>query len=148
MINEDNADRENISQIIQNNFGEMGIETTVTKAPFEEYEKRIANGKFDLFIGSCVIPADMDLSFLLGDGNLCRFEDDEMKFVLDELKTKSDKNGIIESYAEVINLFNQLNPMIGLAFRDKVMIYGNRIEGEVKPSYYNIYNGIEKLVKK
>ena len=90
----------------------------------------------------------MDLSFLLGDGNLCRFEDDEMKFVLDELKTKSDKNGIVESYAEVINLFNQLNPMLGLAFRDKVMIYGNRIEGEVKPSYYNIYNGIEKLVKK
>ena len=38
--------------------------------------------------------------------------------------------------------------MLGLAFRDKVMIYGNRIEGEVKPSYYNIYNGIEKLVKK
>ncbi len=148
LINEDNADRENISQIIQNNFGEMGIETTVTKVPFEEYEKRIANGKFDLFIGSCVIPSDMDLSFLLGDGNLCRFEDDEMKFVLDELKTKSDKNGIIESYAEIINLFNQLNPMLGLAFRDKVMIYGNRIEGEVKPSYYNIYNGIEKLVKK
>lgn len=148
LINEDNIMRENIAQTVESNLTDAGFEVTVTKVPFEEYEKRIANGKYDMFIGSCIIPADMNLDFMLGEGNMFGFEDEEMQYVLNELKTKKTEDEVVETYAEIINLFEQLNPVVGLAFQNSVAVYGKGLEGEFKPNYYDIYSGIESLIKK
>ena len=64
---------------------------------------------------------------------------------MEELKAKTVPKEIIQSYAEIINLFNQLNPVVGLVFENQTLIYNNRISGKVIPSYFDIYEGIEGL---
>ena len=68
-----------------------------------------------------------------------------MKLVLDGTKNAADKDKTVQAYAELINLFNQINPVVGLFFEDSVMIYNKKITGDITPSYFNLYNGIEKL---
>ena len=61
---------------------------------------------------------------------------------LKKVRTDEEKKN---AYAEMINLFEQINPVIGLYFEDNVMITSNRIKGDAVPSYYDLYRGIEKL---
>ena len=145
LINDDNTIRTNMAQIIEKNLEEFGMEITITKVPYETYIERINNGKYDAFIGSCFVPADLKPDFVTGQNNAFGFKDEEFDFVMEELKAKTVPKEIIQSYAEIINLFNQLNPVVGLVFENQTLIYNNRISGKVIPSYFDIYEGIEGL---
>ncbi len=145
LINDDNTLRENTAEIIEKNLEEFGIAVSIVKLPYDEYAKRIESGKYDLFIGSIVIPADLSADFILGGGNCFGFEDAETADVLEKLKKVRTDEEKKNAYAEMINLFEQINPVIGLYFEDNVMITSNRIKGDAVPSYYDLYRGIEKL---
>lgn len=147
LINEENTVRENMARIISKNLEEFGIRTSIVRVPYDEYQKRINEGKYDTFIGSIILPPNLEFSKLLGDGNMFNFSDDEMQFVLDSMQTKTDSVNMKAGYAEFINLFEQLNPVIGLFFNDSVMIYTKQISDEIKPSYFDIYRGIETIKK-
>ncbi len=145
LINEDNTVRENVARIISQNLMEFGIKATVVRVPYEEYTKRIAEGNYDVFVGSMALSPEMDFSGLLGEGNIFDYTDDEMQFVMSQMQSKQSDAEIKSAYAEFINLFEQTNPIIGLFFENSVMIYSKQIVGEVLPSYFDIYRGIEKL---
>lgn len=147
LINEENTVRENIARLIQSRLQEFGIKTDILRVSYDEYTKRINEGNYDTFLGSMVISPDLDFSNFLGEGNVFSFEDEEMTFVMENIKQKRNDEEIKSAYAEFINLFEQINPVIGLFFEDSVMLYSNRIIGKVNPSYFDIYSGIETLEK-
>ncbi len=147
LINEENTVRENVARIIAKNLEAFGIKASVVRVPYEEYTKRIAEGNYDAFVGSMLLSAELDFSPLLGSGNVFSFEDGEMQFVMSQMQGKQTKDEIKASYAEFINLFEQLNPVVGLFFENSVMIYSKKISGEVLPSYFDVYRGIEGVEK-
>ena len=75
------------------------------------------------------------------------FEDEEMSFVVNEIAQKTKPEDIKAKHAEFINLFEQLNPIVGLFFENSVLVYTKEIKEELKPSYFDVYNGIETLQK-
>ncbi len=147
LINEDNTTRENVARIISRNLEEFGIKANVVRVSYDEYTKRISEGNYDMFIGSMVLSPELDFMGLLGEGNMFAFEDEEMQFVMSEMQKKASDREIKAAYAEFINLFEQINPVIGLFFEDSVMIYSKQIEGDVVPSYFDVYRGIDSLEK-
>ncbi len=147
LINEENTVKENIARIIQSNLEEFGIKTDIQRVSYEEYTKRISEGNFDTFVGSMIISPDLDFSTFLGDENIYSFSDEEMNFVMQEMNKKMGEDAIKAAYAEFINLFEQLNPVIGLFFEDSVMLYSKKITSKVEPAYFDIYRGLESLVK-
>lgn len=147
LINEDNTIRENLARIISKNLEEFGIKTNVIRVSYDEYTKRISEGDYDMFIGSMVLSPELDFSSLLGEGNMFFFADEEMQFVMAEMQKKGSDSEIKGTYAEFINLFEQINPVVGLFFENSVMIYSKQIEGDVVPSYFDVYRGIDSLEK-
>ncbi len=147
LINEENTTRENVARIISKNLEEFGIKTSVTRVPYDEYTKRIAEGNYDAFIGSMVLAPELDFSSLLGQGNMFSFEDEEMQFVMTDMQKKTSDSEMKAAYAEFINLFEQVNPVVGLFFENSVLIYSKQIEGDVVPSYFDVYRGIDSLEK-
>ncbi len=147
LINEDNTIRGNVAGILSKNLEAFGIKAIVERVPYEEYTKRIAEGNYDAFIGSMALSPELDFSGLLGDGNMFSFEDEEIRFVMSEMQKKSSGAEVKAAYAEFINLFEQLNPIVGLYFDNSVMIYSKQIAGKVSPSYFDVYRGIESLEK-
>ncbi len=145
LINEDNTVRQNIARIMSKNLEAFGIKANVIKVPYDEYTKRIAEGNYDAFVGSMVLSAELDFNSLLGEGNVFSFRDEEMMFVMNQMQTGQSAEAVKASYAEFINLFEQLNPVIGLFFEDSVMIYSKQIEGDVSPTYYDPYRNIESI---
>ncbi len=147
LINEENTTRENIARIIVKNLEEFGVHTNVVRVPYDEYKKRISEGNYDAFIGSMALSPNLDFSEIFGDGNMFAFEDEELKFVMSSMQTKTDFAQIKAGYAEFINLFEQLNPVLGLFFEDSVMIYSKEIKTEINPCYFNLYSGIGSIQK-
>ena len=148
LVNEENTIRENIAGIIKDNLEVFGIKVSITKLPFEEYTKRIQNGEYDAFVGSVVLSPDLDFAGLFGEENNFGFTDEEMLSVMYSMQLKSQPEDIQAGYAEFINLFEQINPVVGLFFENTVMIYSKRInEDDIKPSYFDMYRGIETMHK-
>ncbi len=147
LYNEENMTREGIAKLIKENLGELGFNINLESVPFEEYQTRIAEGDYDLFVGSYIISPNVDFSFVLGDGNLFGFQNDEMTSAITKLKTKYSISGIEEGYGEVIEKFEKLNPVVGLFFENRIIVHNNRIKGEISASYFDIYRGIETLRK-
>ena len=68
--------------------------------------------------------------------------------VMSLMQQKNQPEDIQAGYAEFINLFEQINPVIGLFFENTVMIYSKRItEDDIKSSYFDMYRGIETIHK-
>ncbi len=147
LCNKDNERGKNVAKLIVASFEKLGIMVGVEELSFEDYQTRISEGDYDLFIGSYVVPPSAEFSFILGEDNFFRFKNDEMNHVVNKLKTKYSISGIEEGYGEVFEKFEELNPVIGLFFEDQVMVHSNRIKGDIVPSYFDTYRGIERLQK-
>lgn len=148
IVNEENTVRQNIAEGLIKNLEEFGIKATVEKLPYKQYAERIENGNYDAFIGSVEFSADLDFSKLFGEGNSFNFSNDEMTLVMNETQNAQAEDELKAAYAKFINLFEQLNPVVGLFFEDDVLIYSKQIKDEdITPSYYDIYRGIENMHK-
>jgi len=147
IYNEDNTQRQDTAEQVKQNLEELGIKVSVKSTSFEDYQTCINEGNYDIFVGSYIVSPDLKFSFILGEENIFGFESQEMTAAMDGLKTKHSIQGIEDGYSDVIDCFDKLNPVVGLFFEEKIMIYNNRISEEVKPSYFDVYKGIELLRK-
>ncbi len=147
IINEENAQREMIASFVKTDLAELGFFVEVEKLPFDEYKERISEGDYDMFIGSYVISPDLDFSFILKNDNMFRFKNEKLSSTISSLGKRYSIPEIEAGYAEVIKCFDEFNPVIGLFFEDRIMLYNNRIKGDIVPSYFDIYEGIEALRK-
>ncbi len=147
MYNEENPNRETIAKLIEKQLEEQGFEITLEKVKFEDYQARLSEGEYDIFIGSYIISPEIQFSPITADDNVFGFTSEKMLNAQNSLKTKYSISGIEEGYAAVMDCFEELNPIAGLFFEDKIMIYNNRIKGDVTPSYFDLYRGIETLRK-
>ncbi len=147
LINEENTTRESIARIIATTLQGFGIKANVIKVPYDEYKNRISDGNYDVFIGSMALSPDLEFSMMFGEENIFNFEDEEFYYVMDSIMAKTNPEDVKKGYEEFTNLFEQLNPSVGLFFENSVMIYTKAIKDEIKPSYFDVYRGIEAIQK-
>ncbi len=147
LYNEDNPLRETIALTIEKNLESVGIGITTEKVSYEEYESRISSGEYDLFVGSVIIAPDLDFAFILDEGNIFNFKNEEMYGLRESMRLQSDDEKA-KLYAPLLEKFGTENPIVCLFFEKEIMIYGNRIEGDIKSTSFDVYRGIESLLKK
>ncbi len=147
LYNEENPTREAIATLVEKQLEELGFAITLEKVKFEEYQARLAGGDYDMFIGSYIVSPEISFSMITAEGNIFGFENEKMLQAQNNLKNKRSREEIEEGYGIMIDCFKEINPIAGLFFEDTVMIYNNRIQGGVAPSYFDVYRGIETLLK-
>lgn len=147
LYNEENSNREAIAKLIEKQLEEQGFAITLEKVKFEDYQARLEDGEYDMFIGSYIVSPEIQFSPIMAENNIFGFANEKMLEAQNKLKTKYSISGIEEGYSAVIDCFEELNPVAGLFFEDKIMIYSNRIRGEVAPSYFDVYRGMERLAR-
>ena len=147
LYNEENPVRESIATLVEKQLEEQGFAITLEKVKFEEYQARLADGEYDMFIGSYIVSPEIGFSMITSEGNILGFENEKMLQAQNNLKNKRSREEIEEGYGIIIDCFKEINPVAGLFFEDHVTIYNNRIQGGVEPSYFDVYRGIETLLK-
>ncbi len=68
LVNEENQFRGSAADMIAVSLKAAGINVTVERVPFSEYQSRLSSGRFDLYLGETNILDNMDISALLCNG--------------------------------------------------------------------------------
>ena len=68
LVNEENRSRVAAAELIAEQLLPLGIKLTVVKVSFQQYQKRLQNGEFQLYLGEVNITENMDISSLVVPG--------------------------------------------------------------------------------
>ena len=145
LVNKENDTRVKIAEEVAKALSELGIAVTVTKVDFSAYNDRIASGNYDAFIGEYKISPELDFRFMLGEENVFRYDNPKMTELILKAKGARDKDGIIESYDAFGKYFRAVQPIIGICFRNDIVVYNTRLKGILNPFSDHCFNDINNI---
>lgn len=146
LVNKENNERSQVAQLLANSLKVLGFEIAVDSVDYETYKERIESGNFDIFIGSWTLSPINDFSFMFGtDKNSIRYSSTKMDEYLEGCNTAVTDEQMLEAYSKLQKYISQELPYISLVFRQSSVYSSQRIQGDINPAEYNVYNGIQNI---
>lgn len=135
VVNRENSLRVKVANEIADQLQNYGFGTVVTQLPWEDYQKAIQDGNYDIYIAEVRIPLNMDLTGLLTAIGAP---------IGESLQTAL--TNFASGTADVLTLleaFGQELPIIPLYYNNSALAINRQIDGTFTPSSTNPFNGIE-----
>lgn len=163
MTNSTNLYRVRTCQLIADDLKALGIDVVSDFNPdhnadiseeeileqWDAFNNRIKSGDFDIVLLGWDISAIPELSFLfhssqVGKNNFIKYENPELDQVLLELSNSMTNDLKYEKYNKVQDMISEDLPYMSLFFRNKAILYNSEIIGDLNPTFFNPYMGLEK----
>jgi len=64
--------------------------------------------------------------------------------ILNEVNNTSDENVLHEKYNRIYDIYLEEAPYIGLYRNTRIIVYNQKLIGNISPNLFNIYYNIEK----
>ena len=143
LINDNNNERVKVAEKIATEFNKFNIQTKVIKVGFEDYQNRISEKKYSLFIGEIQIPYNMDLSSLLSTNNYFSYYSKNMNDALYNISISTQTQSIKDAYSNLSVLFTDEMPFIPLYFRKEGVIFEKSVSGTNPPTMFTTFKNPE-----
>ncbi len=124
-----------------------GFRVNVVRLELEEYERRIAAGEYDAFLGAVYYADAYDVSDILasyGNLNFSGYESSEMDNVIGEMFRATTAQKASAAFAALQAIYTESMPIAGLIFRRTYVVASPYIEGDIEPYPYSPYANIAK----
>ncbi len=150
LINDDSSFRAKSAESIVAYLKEIGVKAYFVALPFEEYSQRISEGDFDLFIGGYDLSADLDFRFMLhtdsieAGTNFYGYSSSDMDKALSDISNATSDTEIKDTYRYFQGLFSRDVPVIGLCFKDNILIHSNKLMIGNDSASLKIYRNINE----
>jgi len=156
LVNSDNSLRREVAQKIADDIAEIGIKVEITEVSWDSELAMLASGSFDMALLGCTIPVTLDLSYLYSSEkvgassgsnyvwNISGYKNDEVDSCLKKILAERDE------YEQKVLFFNMKNiiiddvPYFGLYFYNDAVLYNMKLDGELNPYTWNVYNDMVK----
>ncbi|MBC8590837.1 peptide ABC transporter substrate-binding protein [Wansuia hejianensis] len=159
-IGSNNAYRLKTSELIIQNLKDIGIhitiesednyETRLKDIQYSEIDTNIKNGNFDIVLLGWELSVTPDLSHMfhsskIKDGtNFIRYSNESMDEILNKAFYDGERENKKGNYEKIQDQIIEELPYISLFFRNRGLLVDRRVEGNLNPTFFNIYNQIEK----
>ena len=153
LVNEENEERIKIADRLKKNLVDLKIACQVEALPFEEYEQRLREGKFDLFIGGFKMSAEQDLTFAfhgayadrsIEGSNYFAYRSDEMNMLLEAATNAIGDEALIKAMSDLQKHMSDNLPCISLLFRNTALLTNKKIGGGFQPVVNNMFANIHE----
>lgn len=145
LVNKENSARIESAELISKAFNAAGMNTRVEAVSFEEYEKRLKDGNFAMYMGGVRLKENMDISALAMSGgniNYGRYADVNMDKLIGDCNSAISEEGYKAALSELNKYFSSQLPVVGIGFKSDLLATNSRIKGEKSPALNNIYGNI------
>ncbi|WP_250278239.1 ABC transporter substrate-binding protein [[Clostridium] colinum] len=151
LVNEENKERTETAELMQKRLNQVGLNIEIIKKPFEEYKKDLEDGNFDMFLAGIdfgIVPNFQ--SFLMSSGtgeggiNYQNFTDATMDFLIGEMYIATSEEKFMNACVNMQKYFSEQLPVVGIFFKEQILLTDYTVNGEKKPNIYNQFNNIEK----
>ncbi|WP_422486241.1 ABC transporter substrate-binding protein [Gudongella sp. DL1XJH-153] len=112
----------------------------------EDMTRIILEGDYDISLlhwEQSTIPAFRTFLGMNSIYNFAHYSDENLEEILSRMELVWDENSKIETYEEFQQYYVETIPYGSLLFRNKALLVDSGISGDLEPTYYNLYNGLE-----
>ncbi len=143
VVNDGNDERLRVAEKIASAFVAFGIETTVTKTSFEEYQAMIFDKNYCMFVGEIKMPYNMDFHSLFAGDNYFAYSSTEMDSAIYRLGTSFSTEEIKSAFSDFSVQFLSDTPFVPLFFRKESVIFEKTISGTSMPTMFTAFRDPE-----
>lgn len=149
ITNANNSLREQTALLIQEDLKKVGIQLDVEFLEWEDFEKRMNIGNFDLLLGGWELSYIPDItsafhSSRIGSTNFIAYSNEELDSLLDLYLESGNLTLKQQKFSEVEDHLVTELPYISLFFRNSAILVNRKINGDLKPQSYNVFSNIEE----
>jgi peptide/nickel transport system substrate-binding protein len=153
IVNNDNNLRNTVAKEIASQLNKNGISVEISKIPWENVNKTIKTGNYDMALMGYRISSIPDLSFAYSTDeiksglNVAGYSNPNVDNILKSILSDNDIESQKASYINLINIISEDRPYIGLFFLNESVMYNKSIRGAINPYVWDKYNNIAKWYK-
>ena len=145
LVNRDNEKRVAIAEKIKNSLKEIGAEVNIVSVSFADYESRIKQGRYDLFLGEVKIGDDLDLSIFAGqNARYSVYASERIDRLLGACKAATNMESFSASYQELEEAFLEETPIIPLIMGTDALVLNSNVQGVEPPANGNVFANTAK----
>ncbi len=116
---------------------------------WEEVNETLLSGEYDIVLLGWQLSVIPDLSFAFHssqidyDTNFIRYSNEEMDVLLEGVFLNGNREEKKKNYGKLQDLIVEDLPYLSLFFKNKSLLLNNNIMGDLQPTFFNPYRGIE-----
>lgn len=116
---------------------------------WEELNNKIKEGNYDIALLGWQMSTIPELSFVfhsnqLLSNNFIRYNNPEMDTLLINASIAYNEEDKFLAYKNILEHITEELPYVSLFYRNKALLVDTKIMGELNPTFFNPYNGLEK----
>ncbi|WP_373598819.1 ABC transporter substrate-binding protein [Paraclostridium bifermentans] len=142
LVNKENRERVKSAYIIKENLSEIGIKSTVSELEGQALESALDKKEYDLALVGWELSLVPDATDII---NYSGYSDEKLTNYLNSLKISSNVNNTKDIYKSIQKYTRDKVAFISLGITDDYLVNNKRIEGNLKPNDFDIYEGIYYL---
>lgn len=116
---------------------------------WEDISTKINQGDFDMAVLGWEMSIMPELSLMfhssdsIDNGNFIRYKNEVMDLLLLNIFESSTREGKKENYSKLQEFIVEDIPYVSLIYKNKALLVDSKIIGDLNPTFFNPYNGLE-----
>ncbi len=148
LTNSENPLRVKTAETIVPMLEEVGLKVRIEAIEWDEMQDRLMTGDFDMVLTGWHFSLIPDLSFAFHStqeemGNFIGYSSEELDILLETAFFAPNREEKEMAWHGIQNYLEEELPYISLFYKEKAVLYRTTLRGELSPTQYNIFNGIE-----
>lgn len=151
LVNNENPLRLNIANKIKEYLEEVGFIINIDSVDNITYSQKIMNKDFDILLSEWKLSPIPDFTFAFHSSqieegnNFINYSNVDMDRILETIFRSTNEKELLTAIGEFKNIIAEELPYYSLFFRTSAIISNQKVYGQLNPSIYNNYRGIENL---
>lgn len=142
IVNKNNTERVKSANIIGENLKAIGIKSTVEELEDKDLQDAINSKNYDLALVGWELPIVPDTRNIIENSG---YSDEKLSNYMNSLSDATTQSQVEDIYKSIQKYINDNVIFISLAIRDHYIVTNRRIQGEISPNDFDIYEGIINL---
>jgi peptide/nickel transport system substrate-binding protein len=142
LVNKENRERVKSAYMIRDNLNEIGIKSTIVELEGNELSSELDKKEYDLALVGWQLASVPDATDII---NFSGYSDEKLTGYLNSLKSSSNESSTKDIYKSIQKYTRDKVAFISLGIIDDYLVTNKRIEGNLKPNDFDIYEGIYHL---
>lgn len=142
VVNKENSERVKSAQLIKENLNEIGIKSTVEELEGKELVQALEKKEYDLALVGWELSSVPDATNII---NYSGYTNEKLTNDLNSLKISNSVDNTKNIYKSIQKHVSDNVAFVSLGITDEYLVTNKRIEGNLKPNDFDIYEGIYNL---
>lgn len=147
-VSNSNENRVRVAEVIKQQLESIGISVTINELSNTQYQECLNNKNYQMLITGVYNSYSPDLSYYFGENNISNYNNEDILSIIKSGISSKNTNGLKENYKEILNIYKDEVPFIGLYRNKNITVTNQSLVGEIVTNNYTTFYNIASWYRK